>query len=118
MSNKDKKSLTNNIFKLIDNQKDFESIYYDSKPNLRYKETVVNDFQKDYQNFDNYDIYYSKNDLNEKEFDIFVVYGNKKNDNINIVRIRDKKLIKSLTGHEETVDIVKHFYDKDNHKNY
>ena len=118
MSINDKKSLTNNIFKLIDNQKDFESIYYDSKPNLRYKETVVNDFQKDYWNFDNYDIYYSKNDLNEKEFDIFLVYGDHNNNNINIVRIRDKKLIKSLTGHEESVDIVKHFYDKDNHKNY
>ena len=116
--NEEKNRLSNKKIKLLDNQKDFESINYYSNPNLRYKENIVNDFQKDYWIFDNYDIYYTKNYLEEKKFDIFLVYGCHKNDDINIVRIHDKKLIKSLTGHKETVDIVKHFYDKVNSKHY
>ena len=46
------------------------------------------------------------------------MYGCVDNDNINIVRISDKKLIKSLKGHTKSIDIVKHFYNENNNKDY
>ena len=87
---------------------------YNTRPNLRYKENIINDFKHSYWYFDNFDIYYKK----ENRFEVFLVYGCVDNDNINIVRISDKKLIKSLKGHTEVIYIVKHFYNEKNNKNY
>ena len=72
-----------------------ESIIYNSKPNLRYKENIINDFKYSYCIFDNYDIYYKY----ENKVEVFLVYG-KQDNNINIIRLEDKKLIKTLKGHK------------------
>ena len=108
----------NSYFKLEEYSNGFESINYTSKPNLRYKENIVNNFKKDYWIFDNYDVYYMENQNNDFKFNIFLVYGCDDNNDINIVRINDKKLIKSLKGHEMSVDIVKYFYDDRDKKHY
>ena len=108
----------NSYFKLEEYSNGFESINYTSKPNLRYKENIVNNFKKDYWIFDNYDVYYMKSQNNDFKFNIFLVYGCDDNNDINIVRINDKKLIKSLKGHKMSVDIVKHFYDDRDKKHY
>jgi WD40 repeat protein len=100
--------------KLENYKTSIESIIYNSKPNLRYKENIVNDFKHDYWIFDNFDIYYTY----DIKFNLFLVYACDDNNNINIVRLEDKKLIKSLKGHEDIVDIVKHFYNEINNKNY
>jgi len=100
--------------KLENYKTSIESIIYNSKPNIRHKEKIVNDFKHDYWIFDNFDIYYTY----DIKFKLFLVYGCDDNNNINIVRLEDKKLIKSLKGHEDIVDIVKHFYNEINNKNY
>ena len=90
-----------------------ESIIYNSKPNLRYKENIINDFKYSYWIFDNYDIYYKY----ENKLEVFLVYG-KQDNNINIIRLEDKKFIKTLKGHKKLVDLVKSFYNKNDNKNY
>ena len=106
----------------IEENKNFlESIDYNSTPNLKYKENIVKDFKHDYWIFDNYDIYYSEIENNKSKFELFLVYGCEDKENINnikIVRIHDKKLVKELKGHENIVDIVKHFYNINNKKRY
>lgn len=98
--------------KLEEFKTSYESLIYNSKPNFKYKENIVNDFKHDYWIFDNYDIYYTNSKCENNKFDVFLVYGCDDNNNINIVRLFNKKLIKSLKGHEGIVDIVKHFYNK------
>ena len=104
--------------KLKEYDEGFESINYTSNPNLIFKENIINNFHNDYWIFDNYDIYYLESQNKDYKFDVFIVYPCSNNDNINILRIHDKKLITSLEGHESTVDIVKHFYDDSNKKRY
>ena len=105
-------------FKLEEYINGFESVNYTSRPNLRFKESIVSNFKKDYWIFDNFDIYYIEDQNKEYKFNVFLVYGCADNDNINILRIHNKKLIKSLKGHEMSVDIVKHFYDERPKKHY
>ena len=117
------KFLTNQFSGLnIEENKNFrESFDYNSTPNLKYKETIVKDFKHDYWIFDNYDIYYSEIENNRSKFELFLIYGCQDKENINnikIVRIHDKKLVKELKGHEHIVDIVKHFYNSNNKKRY
>ena len=96
----------------------FKDINFSSKPNLKYRENIVQDFQRDYWIFDNYDIFYLHDKTNENKFELFIAYGCSADDDINILKISDKKLIKKLKGHKETVDIVQHFYNDINKKQY
>ena len=96
----------------------YKDINFSSKPNLKYREKIVQDFHRDYWIFDNYDIFYLYDQTNENEFDLFIAYGCSADDDINILRISDKKLIKKLKGHKKTVDIVQHFYNDINKKQY
>ena len=95
-----------------------KSFIFGIKPNLRYKENIVNNFNYDYWNCDNYDIFYKKVNNKNISFEAFIVYGSYDNKNINIVRIHDKKLIKELAGHWSAVNIVKYFYKENEKKNY
>ena len=112
MNNKNKEFDEMKFEKLNQYKTSFGSIIYNSRPNLRFKENIVNNFKFVYWNFDNYDIYYKY----ENKFELFLVYGC--NININIVRIEDKKLFKSLKGHKDIVINVKHFYNKNDNNNY
>ena len=73
----------------------FKDINFSSKPNLKYRENIVQDFQRDYWIFDNYDIFYLHDKTNENKFELFIAYGCSADDDINILRISDKKLIKN-----------------------
>ena len=110
----------NDINKLVLENLNLEdkSFIFSIKPNLRYKENIVKDFNNDYWIFDNYDIYYKKVNNKNIAFEAYIVYSSDDNDNINIVRIHDKKLIKELKGHNNVVNIVKHFYKENEKKNY
>jgi hypothetical protein len=63
--------LKENLLKLNED-KDNASIIYNENPNLRYKETIVSNFNYDYWTFDNYDIYYEEIDL-KGNFEIYLV---------------------------------------------
>ena len=78
-------------------------------PNLRYKENIINDFLSSYWICETFDIYYPMKNSNGK-IEPYIIYPCSKNNDINILRIRDNKSIKSLKGHGKSVYIVKYFY--------
>lgn len=87
-----------------------------NKPNLKYKENIINDFLYRYWICETFDIYYSEINSNG-QLEPYIVYANYDSKDINILRISDKKKIKSLKGHLKTVYLVKYFYNqlKKNH---
>ena len=80
-----------------------------NNPNLRSKENIINDFLSSYWICETFDIYYPMKNSNGK-IEPYIIYPCSKNNDINILRIRDNKSIKSLKGHGKSVYIVKYFY--------
>ena len=59
--------MDNGYNKFNENKIDIYKTIYNSMPNLRYKENIVNDFEHEYWIFNNFDIYYK----NENKFEDF-----------------------------------------------
>ena len=104
-------NINNNIITLSYNS--FNSFYLiDSNlknPNLRYKKNIINDCLSRYWICETFDIYYPMKNSDGK-MEPYIIYPCSKNYDINILRISDKKFIKSLKGHQNSVYIVKYFY--------
>ena len=67
---------------------------FESTPNLRCKESLIKDNYDDYFINDSFEVYYSYQNYNE----IMIVSPTKDNE-IRIMRLKDKKIIKILKGH-------------------
>ena len=90
-----------------------DKLLFQNNPNIRFKENIVNDFNSLYWVCDTFDVYYP---LSENEKELYLVYSLFEKKQINILRLSDKKIIKTLAGHSDFIDNVKNFYnDKDNH---
>ena len=90
------------------------NISFKEKPNLKYKENIVKDMNFSYWISETFDIYYPKENITEPH----LIYPINIGSQINIIRIKDKKLIKSLKGQENFFEIIKIFYNKENQHNY
>ena len=78
-------------------------------PNFRFEEIIIKDNYDDYFISDSFEIYYSYQNYNE----LMLASPNKDNE-IRIMSLKTKKLIKVLRGHSALVCHVRHFF---NHKN-
>ena len=80
---------------------------FNINPNLRFKEYLIKDNYDDYFIDDSFEVYYSYQNFNE----IMIVSPNKDNE-IRIMRLKDKKIIKILKGHSSSVCHVRHFFNQ------
>ena len=95
------------------NVNDFDKLLFKNEPNFKYKENIAKNFNYSYWICDTFDVYYP---LSENKKELYLAYSIFDKMEINILRISDKKQIKSLTGHSNFIDKVKNFYnEKDNH---
>ena len=94
--------------KYIDPEESFKS-----NPNLICKETLIKDNYDNYFILDSFEIYYSYHNFNE----IFIVSPNKNNE-IRIINLKTKKLIRILRGHSTFICFVKHFFSHKNKIDY
>ena len=79
---------------------------FDSSPNFRCKDSLIKDNYDDYFINDSFEVYYSFQNFNE----IMIVSPNKDNE-IRIMRLKDKKIIKILKDHSASVCHVRHFFN-------
>ena len=79
---------------------------FDSSPNLRCKESLIKDNYDDYFINDSFEVYYSYQNFNE----IMIVSPNKDNE-IRIMRLKDKKIVKILKAHSSSICHVRHFFN-------
>ena len=86
---------------------------FESMPNFRCKESLIKDNYDDYFIDDSFEVYYSYQNFNE----IMIVSPNKDNE-IRIMRLKDKKIIKILKGHSSLVCHVRHFFNPDTKFDY
>jgi len=94
--------------------KDSDKLIFKNKPNIKYRENIINNFNYSYWICDTFDVYCPANEKNKKE--LYLIYSIFEKMEINIIRISDKKEVKSLSGHSNYIDKVKNFYnEKDNH---
>ena len=94
---------------------DLDKILFDNQPNFIYKENIVSDFNYSYWVCDSFDIYYpSKIDKNEPH----LVYSYFKQSEIKIVKISNKKLIKSLTDFSTYIEKIKISFNEKDENNY
>ena len=84
------------------------------KPNFKYKENLVKDMNFSYWICETFDIYYPKENIKEPH----LVYPINNDSQINIIRIKDKKLVKSLKGQDNFFELLKIFNNKENQHNY
>ena len=96
----------------IQNHLNYIQKNFNFSPNLTYKETIITTgFQEAFELFD---IYYSFN--NNKE--LRLITPNKNNIDIDIIRIKDKNLITTLKGHLYPISSIRHFFNKNDCKDY
>ena len=102
----------------IENKKenDIDNLLFENNPNFRYKENIVNDFDYSYWICDTFDIYHPLKEDKKELYLVYSVFDIKIE--INIIRISDKKKIKSLSGHSNHIDKVKNFYNEKDKHNY
>lgn len=79
---------------------------FESTPNFIFKDSLIKDNYDDYFINDSFEVYYSYQNYNE----IMIVSPNKDNE-IRIMRLKDKKIIKILKGHSSLVCHVRHFFN-------
>ena len=97
------------------NNSDLEKILFNNQPNFHYKENIASDFNYSYWISDTFDIYYpSKDDKNEP----YLVYSSQKTIEVKIVKISNKKVIKTLTEPSNYVEKIKNFYNEKDNNNY
>ena len=103
----------NNHYIIKKNTEDSDKILFEAKPNIRYKESIINNFNSSYWICDTFDIYYP---LKENKIEPYLIYVPLYEKEINILKIRDKKIVAKLTGSSNYIEKVKNFYnEKDNH---
>ena len=105
----------NNHFIINKKTEDSDKLLFGIKPNIRYRETITNDFNYSYWICDSFDIYYP---LEEKKIEPYLIYVPLYKKEINILKIRDKKIMAKLTGHSNYVEKVKNFYNEKDKHNY
>ena len=101
----------------IENKNDtnLDKILFDNPPNFNYKENIVSDFNSSYWICDTFDIYYpSKKDKNEP----LLAYSTYNKIEIDIIKISNKQLIKSLTEFNNYIEKIKISYNEKNQNNY
>jgi WD40 repeat protein len=100
----------------IENQKntDYDKLLFSNNPNFKYKENICNDFNYAYWICDTFDVFYPSFD--KKQLHLAYSIFNEKE--IKILRISDKKKIKSLSGHLNFIDKVKIYYNEKDKNNY
>ena len=86
---------------------------FKSSPNFICKEIIIKDNYDDYFFIDSFEVYYSYHNNNE----IYLVSPNKNNE-IRIVNLKTKKLIRVLRGHSSLVCFVRHFFNFKNKIDY
>lgn len=83
--------------------------FKENPQNLKFVETLTEN-----NNYDApFDVYKS---LSDKE-EYYLIFGNKTNYNLEIMKINDKTSIRSLRGHKEKLYVIK-YYSKDNKEEY
>ena len=92
---------------------DLKNKEFKTNPNLKFKE-IFKKIDCCFGINDVFDIYYSHNENNE----LYLISAST-NYTISITRLRDKKLVKSLSikGNQE-IKMIRHFYNKKNNKDY
>ena len=78
--------------------------------NLKFKEYLTSN--QAYSNLSNFDVYIGLKDHIE-----YLIYNNKNNYNLEIMRIKDKTIISSLVGHNKATTVIR-YYLKDNKEEY
>ena len=78
--------------------------------NLKFKEYLINNHSA--VNLYNFDVYIGLKDNIE-----YLIYNNKDNYNLEIMRIKDKIIITSLKGHNSPTRVIR-YYSKDNKEEY
>ena len=97
------------------NDNDLEKILFNNAPNFNYKENIVSDFNSSYWICDTFDIYYpSKKDKNEP----LLVYSTYNKEEIDIIKISNKQLIKSLTEVSNYIEKIKISFNEKDKNNY
>ena len=96
----------------IEKNTDFDKFLFENNPCFKYKENICTDFNYAYWICDTFDVYYPSFDKKE----LYLAYSIFNEKEIKILRISDKKKIKSLSGHLNFIDKVKICYnEKDKH---
>ena len=78
--------------------------------NLKFKDYIINNIEQGNLCFD---VFIGLKDKVE-----YLVYNNKNNNNIEIMRINDKNIIKSLGGHKSPIKLIKYFKNNNNNEDY
>ena len=105
----------NNNYIIKKNTEDSDKLLFDIKPNIRYKETIINNFNYSYWICDSFDIYYP---LKENRIEPYLIYVPLYEKEINILKIKDKKIVAKLTGSSNYIGKVKNFYNEKDKHNY
>ena len=88
---------------------------FNNQPNFQFKQNIVSDFNYSYWICETFDIYYpSKNDKNEP----YLVYAPQIKKEIEIIKISNQKLIKTLIEPSNFIEKVNIFYNEKNNNNY
>ena len=103
--NKDKEKIQE-VNDEINTTENFEA----NPENLKFKEYLINNYEKGNICFD---VYIGLKDKKE-----YLVYNNKNNFKIEIMRISDKKITKSLEGHKSPIKLIKYFKNNNNNEDY
>lgn len=102
-------------YKETPNNIDFDKLLFQSNPNIEFKENICSDFNYSYWISDTFDVYYPSFENKKELYLAYPVFNAKE---INIIRISDKKKIKTLSGHSNFIDKVKIFYNEKEKHNY
>ena len=87
---------------------------FNNQPNFQFKENIVSDFNYSYWICDTFDIYYPSNDKIEP----YLAYSSFYKMGIKIVKITNKKLIKTLSEPSNYIEKIKISYDEKSENNY
>ena len=97
------------------NNNDSDKILFNNQPNFQFKQNIVSDFNYSYWICETFDTYYpSKNDKNEP----YLVYAPQIKKEIEIIKISNQKLIKTLIEPSNFIEKVNIFYNEKNNNNY
>ena len=97
------------------NNNDSDKILFNNQPNFQFKQNIVSDFNYSYWICETFDIYYpSKNDKIEP----YLVYAPQIKIEIDIIKISNQKLIKTLKEPSNFIEKVNIFYNEKNNNNY
>ena len=97
------------------NNNDSDKILFNNQPNFQFKQNIVSDFNYSYWICETFDIYYpSKNDKIEP----YLVYAPQIKKEIEIIKISNQKLIKTLIEPSNFIEKVNIFYNEKNNNNY